>query len=49
MKSTIIKKQKMNGAEYLRKLVEWINQRPETLNDGKSHLTLISEFNKHIK
>ena len=30
-----------HGAEYLRRLVAWLNERPECLNDNKSHLDLI--------
>ena len=40
------KTQKRNGAEYLRRLVEWLNHRSEYLNEGKSHLDLIVEYNK---
>lgn len=47
--TTRIKSKKLNGAEYLRKLVEWLNSRPETMNQNKSTLTLIGEFNKHIR
>lgn len=48
MRSTKITRSR-NGAEYLRKLVEWLNSRPETMNENKSMLTLIAEFNKHIR
>ena len=40
---------KRNGAAYLRRLVDWLNHRPECLNDGKSHLDLIVEYNMMIK
>ena len=40
------KKQKYNGSEYLRALVEWMNSRNEDLNKNKSNLQLMSEFNK---
>ena len=36
---------KKNGAAYLRRLVKWLNNRPEYLNDDKSHLDLIVEYN----
>jgi len=35
-----------NGAEKLRNIVEWMNSRDEYLNENKSHLQLIKEFNK---
>jgi len=38
-----------NGAAYLRRLVEWLNARPEHLNDNKSHLDLIVEYNTRNK
>ncbi len=34
-----------NGADKLRKIVEWMNKRPEHLNQNKSHLDLIVEYN----
>ena len=34
-----------NGVIYLRRLVEWLNSRPEFLNENKSHLDLIVEYN----
>ena len=37
------------GAYKLRDVVEWINDRPEILNFGKSHLQLIVEYNKKNK
>jgi len=40
---------KKNGATYLRRLVEWLNNRPEHLNDNKSHLDLIVEYNTRKK
>jgi len=36
---------KRNGADYLRRLVLWLDSRDEYLNDNKSHLDLIVEFN----
>ncbi len=35
-----------NGSEKLRNVVEWMNSRDEYLNENKSHLQLIKEFNK---
>lgn len=40
---------KKNGAEYLRRLVKWMDSRPELLNEDKSHLDLIVEYNKRNK
>ena len=40
---------KRDGANYLRKLVEWLDARPEHLNDNKSHLDLIVEYNTRNK
>lgn len=34
-----------NGAEYLRGLVYWIDNRDDSLNINKSHLELIVEYN----
>jgi hypothetical protein len=39
-------KQSYKGAEYFRALVEWMNNRNEQLNQGKSTLELMREFNK---
>ncbi|MBA7701399.1 hypothetical protein ES703_110135 [subsurface metagenome] len=39
------KNQQFNGAKKLRDIVEWINNRKESLNENKSHLALIVEFN----
>jgi len=39
------KQKKRNGAAYLRRLVKWLDARSEYLNDDKSHLDLIVEFN----
>jgi hypothetical protein len=40
-----MKKQvKQEGAEFLRDLVKWLNQRSEVLNENKSPLTLINEY-----
>ena len=39
------KRKKRNGAAYLRRLVKWLDARQEYLNDDKSHLDLIVEFN----
>lgn len=39
------KKQNYKGAEYLRALVDWINNRSEHLNENKSNLKLMNEFN----
>ena len=36
---------KRNGVAYLRRLIKWVDSRPETMNDGKSHLDLIVEYN----
>lgn len=36
---------KRNGAKYIRELVEWMNSRPEVMNENKSHLDLIVEYN----
>jgi hypothetical protein len=36
---------KRNGAGYLRRLVKWLDSRPDELNDNKSHLDLIVEYN----
>jgi hypothetical protein len=38
---------KKNGAKVLRDLVLWLNDRDEYLNDNKSILTLISEYQKY--
>jgi hypothetical protein len=35
-----------SGAEYLRSVVAWINDRIEFDNDGKSPLELLLEFDK---
>jgi hypothetical protein len=35
-----------SGAEYLRAMVEWMNDRIEFDNDGKSPLELLIEFDK---
>jgi hypothetical protein len=43
------KSKKLNGAEYLRCLVNWLNCRIESQNENKSVLTLIDEFNKYRK
>ena len=40
------KEQNYRGAEYFRGLVEWMNNRNEHLNQGKSNLELMKEFNK---
>lgn len=40
MKNTIEKL----GANYLRDVVEWLNSRPETMNDNKTHQELLKEF-----
>lgn len=37
--------QKFNGAKKLRDIVEWMNNRKESLNENKSHLELIAEYN----
>lgn len=34
-----------DGATKLREVVEWMNNRNEYLNENKSHLELIKEFN----
>lgn len=34
------------GAERLRKIVEWMNSRNEHLNQNKNYLDLIEEFDK---
>lgn len=47
-KSTNIK-EKYNGTDYFRQLVKWLNNRAEYLNDNKSKLQLIGEFNKIYK
>lgn len=39
-------KQNYKGAEYFRALVEWLNNRNEHLNQDKSNLELMKEFNK---
>jgi len=38
--------QKYNGAKDLRALVRWMDSRDERLNQNKSKLQLIREFNK---
>ena len=43
------KDKKRNGAKYLRDLVGWMNNRKESLNDDKSLLDLIDEYNKFYK
>ena len=40
------KTEKVTGANCLRMIVEWMNQRDEYLNDNKSLLTLIGEYNQ---
>lgn len=39
-------KQNYRGAEYFRALVDWMNNRNEHLNQNKSNLELMAEFNK---
>lgn len=39
-------KKRNDGAKKLRAVVDWMNSRNEHLNQGKSHLELITEFNK---
>lgn len=34
-----------NGAEKLRSIVQWMNNRKESLNENKSILDLIGEYN----
>lgn len=36
----------MNGANFLRDCVRWLDNRAEFVNDGKSPLKLIKEFQK---
>ena len=38
---------KRNGAKFLRDLVLWLNSRDEYLNDNKTILTLISEYQNY--
>jgi hypothetical protein len=38
-----------NGAEYFRNLVKFLNSRKETLNENKTPLTLMYEYNKTIR
>ena len=38
-----------DGPEFLRCLVRWMDNRNEHLNDGKSALQLVAEFNKYRK
>ena len=40
------KKQDYKGAEYFRALVDWMNTRNEHLNQNKSTIQLMKEFNK---
>jgi len=44
-----LKQKKKHGAEYLRRLVAWMDGRPEYLNEDKTHLDLIVEYNTRNK
>jgi hypothetical protein len=37
-----------NGAEELRNIVTWMNNRDEYLNENKTLLTLIGEYNTYL-
>ena len=45
VESSTVEHQKYNGAEYFRRLVEWMNNRDEWQNENKSNLQLMREFN----
>ena len=40
---------KKNGGKFIRDLVLWLNSRDEYLNDNKTILTLISEYQNYLK
>ena len=42
-------KEGIRGVEFLRALVDWLDNRPEYLNEGKSPLNLITEFKTEIE
>ena len=39
----------LSGVEFLRALVDWLDNRPEYLNEEKSPLNLITEFKTEIE
>jgi hypothetical protein len=42
------KKQVYDGANYFRRLVKWLDNRSERLNENKSTLQLMYEYNKFL-
>lgn len=38
----------LDGSEFLRNLVEWMNSRPESLNEGKTTAKLICEYKNYL-
>ena len=39
----------LNGIEFLRDLVDWLNYRPEDQNEEKTPSQLITEYKKALK